>query len=110
MIFCCCLSAVADRTLVLQQLCSALISGQFKRSQQENIFPCPNDSVRRAFSFVDPVCEVSVKRHIKSLVKIRKSVLNPEFCWTQLHTAGLLFIQNRKLLLAFSNNKQCFYL
>jgi 8-oxo-dGTP pyrophosphatase MutT (NUDIX family) len=28
----------------------------------------------------------------------------------QLDTAGLLVIQNRKLLLAFSNNKQCFYL
>jgi 8-oxo-dGTP pyrophosphatase MutT (NUDIX family) len=28
----------------------------------------------------------------------------------QLETAGLLLIQNRKLLLAFSNNKQCFYL
>ena len=28
----------------------------------------------------------------------------------QLDTAGLLLIQNRKLLLAFSNNKQCFYL
>jgi len=28
----------------------------------------------------------------------------------QLSTAGLLLIQNRKLLLAFSNNKQCFYL
>jgi 8-oxo-dGTP pyrophosphatase MutT (NUDIX family) len=28
----------------------------------------------------------------------------------QLQTAGLLLIQNRKLLLAFSNNKQCFYL
>jgi 8-oxo-dGTP pyrophosphatase MutT (NUDIX family) len=28
----------------------------------------------------------------------------------QLHTAGLLVIQNRKLLLAFSTNKQCFYL
>jgi 8-oxo-dGTP pyrophosphatase MutT (NUDIX family) len=28
----------------------------------------------------------------------------------QLRTAGLLLIQNRKLLLAFSNNKQCFYL
>jgi len=26
------------------------------------------------------------------------------------HTAGLLIIQNRKLLLAYSNNKQCFYL
>lgn len=28
----------------------------------------------------------------------------------QLYTAGLLIIQNRKLLLAFSKNKQCFYL
>lgn len=28
----------------------------------------------------------------------------------QLPTAGLLIVQNRKLLLAFSNNKQCFYL
>jgi 8-oxo-dGTP pyrophosphatase MutT (NUDIX family) len=28
----------------------------------------------------------------------------------QLHTAGLLAIKNKKLLLAFSNNKQCFYL
>ncbi len=28
----------------------------------------------------------------------------------QLLTVGLLFIQNRKLLLAFSKNKQCFYL
>lgn len=27
-----------------------------------------------------------------------------------LHTAGLLVIKNRKLLLAFSKNKQCFYL
>jgi len=27
-----------------------------------------------------------------------------------LHTAGLLIIQNRKLLLAFSKNKKCFYL
>ena len=101
MITCCCLSAAADRTLVLQQLCSALISGQFKRSQQENIFP---------FSFINPVGEVSVKRHIKSLIKIRKSASNAEFCFMQLHTAGLLVIQNRKLLLAFSNNKQCFYL
>jgi 8-oxo-dGTP pyrophosphatase MutT (NUDIX family) len=28
----------------------------------------------------------------------------------QLQTAGLLLIQNRKLLLAYSKNKQCFYL
>ncbi len=27
-----------------------------------------------------------------------------------LHTVGLLHIHNRKLLLAFSNNKQCYYL
>ncbi|WP_276484555.1 NUDIX hydrolase [Paraflavitalea pollutisoli] len=27
-----------------------------------------------------------------------------------LHTVGLLIIRERKLLLAFSNNKQCFYL
>ncbi len=27
-----------------------------------------------------------------------------------LHTAGLLVIKNKKLLLAFSRNKQCFYL
>ncbi|MDF2190080.1 NUDIX domain-containing protein [Paraflavitalea sp. CAU 1676] len=29
---------------------------------------------------------------------------------TQLQTVGLLIIRNRQLLLAFSNNKQCFYL
>ncbi len=34
----------------------------------------------------------------------------PEFCRMQLATAGLLVIRNRKLLLAFSRNKQCFYL
>jgi 8-oxo-dGTP pyrophosphatase MutT (NUDIX family) len=28
----------------------------------------------------------------------------------RLHTVGLLFINNRKLLMAFSRNKQCFYL
>jgi len=27
-----------------------------------------------------------------------------------LHTAGLLIVQNRKLLLAYSKNKRCFYL
>src|SRR5689334_23044505 len=27
-----------------------------------------------------------------------------------LHTAGLLIVQNRKLLLAYSKNKKCFYL
>ena len=44
------------------------------------------------------------------MVKIRKYDCNPEFCLMQLPTAGLLIIQNRKLLLAFSKNKQCFYL
>ena len=35
---------------------------------------------------------------------------NPEFCQMQLSTAGLLAIKDRKLLLAFSKNKKCFYL
>lgn len=46
----------------------------------------------------------------RSLVKIRNSGCNPEFCRMQLPTAGLLIIKDRKLLLAFSKNKQCFYL
>jgi len=29
---------------------------------------------------------------------------------TFLHCAGLIYIENRKLLLAYSNNKKCFYL
>ncbi|MBS1509966.1 MAG: NUDIX domain-containing protein [Bacteroidetes bacterium] len=37
--------------------------------------------------------------------------MNPEIkTITPLPCAGLLYIQHRKLLLAFSNNKQCFYL
>jgi 8-oxo-dGTP pyrophosphatase MutT (NUDIX family) len=36
--------------------------------------------------------------HVKKLIQM------------QLHTAGLLVIKNKKLLLAFSKNKQCFYL
>ena len=51
-----------------------------------------------------------MKWHIKSLIKIRKSGLNAEFCCMQIATSGLLVIQSRKLLLAYSNNKQCFYL
>lgn len=51
-----------------------------------------------------------MKRHNKSLVKSKNSALNHEFCCMQLPTAGLLIIENRKLLLAFSKNKQCFYL
>jgi 8-oxo-dGTP pyrophosphatase MutT (NUDIX family) len=35
---------------------------------------------------------------------------NPEFCLMQLPCAGLLIIRDRKLLLAFSKNKACFYL
>lgn len=34
----------------------------------------------------------------------------PEFCRMQLATAGLLVIRDRKLLLAWSRNKACFYL
>lgn len=34
----------------------------------------------------------------------------PELYYMQLPTAGLLVIENRKLLLAYSRNKQCFYL
>ena len=75
--------------------------GQFKSRKQENIFP---------LSFIYPVCKISVKWHIKSLIKIRKSELNAEFCGMQIATSGLLVIQSRKLLLAYSNNKQCFYL
>lgn len=44
------------------------------------------------------------------MFKIRKYAPNPEFCAMQLHTTGLIFIKDRKLLLAFSNNKQCYYL
>lgn len=51
-----------------------------------------------------------MKKHNNSLIKIRNSGLNHEFCYMQLLTAGLLIIENRKLLLAFSKNKQCFYL
>ena len=36
--------------------------------------------------------------------------MNPEFCQMQLPTAGLLHIKDRKLLLAYSRNKSCFYL
>ena len=89
------------RTLVLQQLYSTFIPGQLKSGEEENIFP---------FSFIDPIGKVSIKWHINSLLKIRKYVFNPEFCLMQLHTAGLLIIKKRKLLLAFSKNKQCFYL
>ena len=74
---------------------------QFKRDHQEIVFPFP---------FINPVCEVPVERHINSLIKIRNYPFNREFCYMQLPTAGLLIIQNRKLLLAFSKNKQCFYL
>jgi len=47
---------------------------------------------------------------MNSLIKIRNYPFNREFCCMQLPTAGLLIVQNRKLLLAFSKNKQCFYL
>ena len=51
-----------------------------------------------------------MERHIKMLIKIRNYLFNYEFCYMQLPTSGLLIIQNKKLLLAFSKNKQCFYL
>jgi 8-oxo-dGTP pyrophosphatase MutT (NUDIX family) len=38
------------------------------------------------------------------------SITLSEFCSMQLSTAGILIIQNRKLLLAFRKNKRCFYL
>ena len=36
--------------------------------------------------------------------------MNNEEVIIQLHTAGLLVVQDRKLLLAYSKNKKCFYL
>ena len=51
-----------------------------------------------------------MKWHSKSLIKIRKSGLNAEFCGMHTATSGLLVIQSRKLLVAYSNNKQCLYL
>ena len=36
--------------------------------------------------------------------------MEQSFGTVRLHTVGLLIIQHRRLLLAFSNNKQCFYL
>ena len=38
------------------------------------------------------------------------SANNSEFCRMHLPTAGLLIIKDRKLLLAYSKNKNCFYL
>jgi 8-oxo-dGTP pyrophosphatase MutT (NUDIX family) len=42
--------------------------------------------------------------------KQMSSANNPEICRMHLPTAGLLIIKNRKLLLAYSKNKNCFYL
>jgi len=47
---------------------------------------------------------------IKSLIKIRNYLPNSEFCFMHMSTAGLLIIKDRKLLLAYSKNKKCFYL
>jgi 8-oxo-dGTP pyrophosphatase MutT (NUDIX family) len=50
------------------------------------------------------------------ITNFRNSLTLPAFTFThtyklmQLATAGLLYIRNRKLLLAYSRNKQCFYL
>lgn len=51
-----------------------------------------------------------MKRHKQSLLKNRELTVIPEFCRMQLATVGLLAIRDHKLLLAFSLNKQCFYL
>lgn len=37
-------------------------------------------------------------------------MVKPEICRMHLPTAGLLIIRDRKLLLAYSKNKNCFYL
>jgi len=42
--------------------------------------------------------------------RFSQKLFYPQICLMALPTAGLLIIQNRKLLLAFSKNKQCFYL
>jgi len=48
-----------------------------------------------------------VEKHKKiSLLKLG----NTNFQFMKLPTVGLLIIENRKLLLAFSRNKECFYL
>lgn len=54
-----------------------------------------------------------MKRHIfNRYYKDRQYyfIMTPSINTTPLHTVGLLIIRDRKLLLAFSNNKQCFYL
>ena len=44
-------------------------------------------------------------------MKLGNTKLQSQFLFVmQLHCAGMILIRNRKLLLAFSNNKQCFYL
>lgn|SRR5258708_2650908 len=70
---------------------------------QEIIFPV---------TLVDPISEIAKVRH-KLIVdlKVINCNLRPELNnMKTLITAGLVAIKNRKLLLAFSNNKQAFYL
>jgi len=43
-------------------------------------------------------------------IKIRNTNLGAKVKSMQLHTAGLVVIKDKKLLLAYSNNKQAFYL
>jgi 8-oxo-dGTP pyrophosphatase MutT (NUDIX family) len=67
---------------------------------QEIIFPA---------TLVDPVSKIAEVRH--NLIKVINCNLRPQFKNRMtLITAGLVVIKDRKLLLAFSNNKQAFYL
>lgn len=73
-----------------------------KCAKQKNIFP---------LTLINIICKISEVRH-NSITAIKLEVLIYIFKITmkKLHTVGLLLIKNRKLLLAYSNNKQCFYL
>jgi 8-oxo-dGTP pyrophosphatase MutT (NUDIX family) len=80
----------------------------FQRHHQEIIFPA---------AFVYPVCEIAEVWHTfertasAAPYKVNKSYFTPEIISMHiLTTAGLIAIKDRKILLAFSNNKQAFYL
>jgi len=74
-----------------------------ERNHQEIIFPV---------TLVDPISKIAKVRH-KLIVglKVINCNLRPELNnMKTLITAGLVALKDRKLLLAFSNNKQAFYL
>jgi len=50
------------------------------------------------------------QRKFSFLVSFPSQINIAHSIMTTLHTAGLLIVQNRKLLLAYSKNKNCFYL